>query len=231
MSALRLPAAALAVTLAVVFVPDLQAQAPPAAAPRDLFVTTGKSLVVDSPVVIQRVAVANPALAEAVAVTPREVLVNGIASGETSLIIWQQGGNRLMFDLNVRSSTSTLEAIRRELDKELPGQNVTINIENNNVFLRGTVKDLVAAERAATIAGTLGKTVNLLHVAVPPTDSQVLLKVRFANVDRAASHELGANFLSTGAGGTSAGSLRANFPAPGQRASAADGNVHSQRRA
>jgi hypothetical protein len=29
------------------------------------------------------------------------VLVNGKAPGETSLIIWQQGGNRLIFDLNV----------------------------------------------------------------------------------------------------------------------------------
>ena len=61
--------------------------------------------MVDSPVVIQRVSVANPDLAEAIAVTPREVLVNGRAPGETSLIIWQQGGNRLIFDLNVRSST------------------------------------------------------------------------------------------------------------------------------
>jgi pilus assembly protein CpaC len=190
------------------------AHAQDSAAARDLFVTAGKSLVVDSPVIIQRVAVANPALAEALAVTPREVLVNGLAPGETSLIIWQQGGNRLIFDLNVRSNTTALEAVRRELAKELVGQEVSITIENNTVFLRGTVKDLVCAERAVSITSTLGKTVNLLQVAVPPTDPQVLLKVRFANVDRAASTELGANIISTGAGGMIGAVSTGQFPAP-----------------
>ena len=167
------------------------AQEPSAAAARDLFVTAGKSLVVDSPVVIQRVSVANPELAEAIAVTPREVLVNGRAAGETSLIIWQQGGNRLIFDLNVRSSSSAMDAVRREIAKELPGQDVSISVEKGAVFLRGTVKNLNSAERAAAMAATLGKTVNLLRVEVPPVDAQVLLKVRFANVDRAASLRAG----------------------------------------
>ncbi len=183
-------------------------------AARDLFVTVGKSLVVDSPVVIQRVAIANPELAEALAVSPREVLVNGRTAGETSLIIWQQGGNRLIFDLNVRSSASTLDAVKRELAQELPGQEVAVTFENNTVFVRGTVKDLVSAERAMSIAATLGKTVNLLNVAVPPTDAQILLKVRFANVDRAASSELGANLLSTGAGGTHGRVTTGQFSAP-----------------
>src|SRR4051812_4925619 len=80
-----------------------QAPAPSSAAPqetsglvtKELSVTVGKSLVVDSPVNIQRVSVANPAMAEAVAITPKELLVNGLTPGETTLIIWQQGGNRL----------------------------------------------------------------------------------------------------------------------------------------
>ena len=57
--------------------PENAAQQAPQAAARDLFVTVGKSLVVDSPVNIQRVSVANGDLAEALAVNPREVLVNG----------------------------------------------------------------------------------------------------------------------------------------------------------
>lgn len=190
------------------------AQEPSAAAARDLFVTAGKSLVVDSPVVIQRVSVANPELAEAIAVTPREVLVNGKAAGETSLIIWQQGGNRLIFDLNVRSSSSATDAVRRELSKELPGQDVSISLEKGAVFLRGTVKNLNSAERAAAMAATLGKTVNLLRVEVPPVDAQVLLKVRFASVDRAASSELGVNLFSTGAAGNIGSTTTGQFSPP-----------------
>src|SRR5262249_51538216 len=56
-----------------------------------------------------------------------------------------------------------------------------------------TVKDLMAAERVVAIANTLGKTVNLLRVQVPGVEPQVLLKVRFANVDRSASMDLGVN--------------------------------------
>jgi len=178
------------------------AQEAHSSAARDLFVTVGKSLVVDSPVNIQRVSVANGELAEALAVTPREVLVNGKTAGETSLIIWRQGGSRLFFDLTVRSSNSKAGAVQQQLAQELPGQDVKITFENDTAFIHGTVKDLTSADRAVAVASTLGRVVNLLNVQVPPTEAQILLKVRFADVDRAASQELGLNIISTGATNT-----------------------------
>jgi len=178
----------------------LKSQVP--AAPRDLTIGAGKSLVLDSPVDVQRVSVANGDVLEAVAISPREVLVNGKRAGETSLILWQAGGNRLLFEVRVRETDSRLEAVRRQMSQELPGQQIEINRDKDVVFLRGTVKDMVSAERAAALAGALGKTVNLLRVATPPSEMQVLLKVRFANVDRAVGSELGANIFSTGATNT-----------------------------
>src|SRR5579863_8973775 len=168
------------------------------AAARDLFVTVGNSLVVDSPVNIQRVSVANGDLAEALAVNPREVLVNGKATGETSMIIWQQGGNRLFFDLTIRASNAKVAAVQQEIDREMQGQDVKVSYDNEMVFLHGTVKDLTSSDRAAAIAGSLGKTVNLLHVMVPPTEAQILLKVRFYDVDRTVTQSLGINIISTG---------------------------------
>ncbi len=196
-----LAASAAGVAAAVLLAPLTWAQNQPqqAAGARDLFVTVGKSLVVESPVAIQRVSVADPKLAEAVVINPREVVVNGKEVGETSLILWQQGGNRILFDLHVRSSTTRVDTVREQLKQELAGQDVTIALEGEYVFVRGTVKDMVSAERAVAMAQTLGKPVNLLHVRVPPADQQILLKVRFANVDRAATSDLGANLLSTGA--------------------------------
>jgi pilus assembly protein CpaC len=202
------------------------AQQPPGGA-RDLFVTAGKSLVVESPTVIQRVSVADGKIAEAVAITPKEVLVNGLAPGETSLIIWQQGGARLLFDLKVRPSPARLEAVRQELEKELPGQEVSISLEGESVFLRGTVNDRIAAERAVQIAETLGKTVNLLYVKTPPAEQQILLKVRFANVDRQASQELGANIFSTGALNTQGSITTQQFQAPRAEFSAGQGAIFS----
>ncbi len=188
------------------------------AAPRDLVVTVGKSVVIDSPVDISRVSVANGDVAEAVVVNPREVLVNGKAPGETSLLVWQSGGNRLFFDLFVRANNNIAQApaerARQELRRYLPGQDVNLVFENNTVFLQGTVRDLTSAERAVSIASTLGKVVNLLYVAVPPTEAQVLLKVRFANVDRTASTELGVNLLSTGGTNTIGRTTTGQFQPP-----------------
>jgi pilus assembly protein CpaC len=173
----------------------------PASAARELYITSGKSVVVDSPVPIQRVSVANSEVAEAVATTAREVLVNGKAPGETSLIVWQQNGERQFFDVIVERRNRKLEAVQRELAEEMGNQNVTMTLDEDTVFLRGTVRDLGAAERAVAIATSIGRTVNLLRVAVPGVEPQILIKIRFADVDRSAARELGLNILSTGTNG------------------------------
>ncbi len=191
------PCRALLIVLALLG--GLPAAAGDDAPPARLAVGVGKSLVVDSPVTLERISLANAEVAEAVAVNPREVLINGKAPGETSLILWQRGGGRVMYDVAVMQNPARVESARRQLSRELADRNVTLAFENDTAFLRGTVPDLVSAERAAAIAGTLGKVINLLRVEVPPPEAQILLRVRFANVDRAASSELGANLLSTGA--------------------------------
>ena len=153
-------------------------------------VTVGKSLVMDSPLPIERLSVADGNLADAVAIGPKEVLINGKTPGETSLIVWQKGGSRLIYDLVVRMSPARLEAVRQQLARDYPDDDINVTFDNDAVFVRGTVKDVVAAERVMAIASTLGKPVNLLRVDVPPSEAQILVKVRFANVDRSASRDL-----------------------------------------
>ncbi|HEY6346199.1 MAG TPA: pilus assembly protein N-terminal domain-containing protein [Bryobacteraceae bacterium] len=171
-------------------------------APNDLVLTVGKSLVVNSSLPIERVSVGFGDVAEATAVGIREILVNGKAPGETSLIIWQQGGAKLFFDVRVEASpfarNARLEALIRELNLELPGQEIAPTIENDLIFLRGRVKDLTSAERAFAISSSMGKSVNLLQVQVPAPDPQILLRVKFASVDRNKLTNLGINLFSLG---------------------------------
>jgi pilus assembly protein CpaC len=180
-------------------------QAPPAP-PHELFVLAGKSVVVNAELPIERVSVGFGDIAEVTVVGPREVLLNAKAPGDTSLIIWQRGGSKLFFDVMVRPNTSDLkgkvQAVRRELNKQLPDQDIKLDFENNTPFISGTVDDLTAADRALAMASTLGKPVNLLYVKVPPTEAQILLNIKFANVDRNASSQLGLNLVSTGATNT-----------------------------
>ncbi|HEV3332403.1 MAG TPA: pilus assembly protein N-terminal domain-containing protein [Bryobacteraceae bacterium] len=183
--------------------------------PGKLTVTVGKSLVIDSPINIRRVSVANGDLVEAVAVNPKEVLINGKGAGDTSLVIWQENGTRLLYDLTVRMNTAKLDAVRDQIMREFPNDNINVTYENETAFVRGTVKDVVAADRVMAIASTLGKdkTINLLRVDVPPVETQVLLKVRFANVDRSVETDLGFNLLS-GAGNQLTGISTGQFAPP-----------------
>ena len=173
---------------------------------KDLTVGVGKSFVLDSPAAVRRVSVGNPEVLDAVGVSEREVLVSGKSAGVTTMIMWQDGGSRQLFDVTVSQPNTRLEIVKQELARELPGQDVSFTVDKDAVFLHGTVKDLTSAGRAVAIASALGKTVNLLHVDVPPGEQQILLKVRFANVDRSIGTQWGFNLFSTGA--------NANTPAP-----------------
>ena len=172
----------------------------------DLVVGAGKAVLVDCAQPIERIAVGSVDVAEATAVSPTEIMINGKAPGETSLIVWQQGGERQFFNVQVHASNfavdDRLDTLRRELRTELPGQALRVTSENGLVFLRGTVKDLTSSDRAVQIASTVGKVVNLLYVDVPPPEPQILLKVRFASLDRNKNNQLGLNIFSTGTANT-----------------------------
>lgn len=167
----------------------------PANGPSDVHVTVSRSMVLEHREGIRRIAISNPDIAEAVAVSSTELLINGKSVGDTTLMMWDVPGRRLTFDVHVSPNSSKLDAVRDELLREV-GPDVSLTIQDANVFLRGTASDQIEADRAAGIAATLGKVVNLLRVLVPPGQPQILLKVRFANVSRSVSVQLGFNLFS-----------------------------------
>jgi len=186
---------------------SLEAQTPPSPSPaggsslqdssNELSVAVGKTVLVDTALPIARVSIGLPDVAEVGATTPTEIMVSGKAAGETSLIIWDVKGGRQFFNVTVRApsaiSNDSLDAIRRELRAELPGQAIKLSSENGMIFMRGTVKNLTSSERAMKIASIAGKVVNLLDVDVPVADPQILLKVRFLSVDRNKETQFGIN--------------------------------------
>ncbi len=195
----------------------------------ELSVTVGKSVLVDCAQPIQRVAIGVGDIAEATAISPTEIMVDGKAAGETSLIIWDIHGGRQFFNVTVRAQATvtgdSLDAIRRELRAELPGQTIRVSYSNNNIFLRGTVSDLVSSTRAVQIASSAGKVVNLLDVDVPKSDPQILIKVRFASVDRNRARQLGINLFNLGLGNAVGGVTTGQFSPPSISGSAGAGSA------
>jgi len=175
-------------------------------------VSVNGSTVLDHSIGIRRISIANAEIAEAVAVSTNEIVVNGKAVGDTSLIVWDLKGGRNMLDVHVVANSSKIDTVRAELLKEA-GSDVTIDSQEGTVFLNGIVADETAAGRAFNIASTLGKVVNLLRVTTPASEPQILLKVRFADVDRVAASQFGINLFTmspTGIGTSTTGSFGAN---------------------
>jgi pilus assembly protein CpaC len=193
----------------------------------------GKTVLVDCAKPVMRVAIGLGDIAEATAISPTEIMLNGKAPGETSLIIWDTTGGRQFFNVTVRASAAAandnLDAVRRELRTELPGQVLKVSSENGSVLLRGTVKDLDSSRRAVKISSIGGNVVNLLDVDVPASEPQILLKVRFISVDRSKETQLGINFFSNGLGNTiggiSTGSLTTTVPSGSTGASVSGGTT------
>lgn len=154
------------------------------------------STVLELPEGFKRISVANGEIAEAVAVTSTELLINGKAAGETSLLLWDSKGTRHIYTLHVIADRALLDSIREQLSQE-SGPDVSLTLDGPSLFLKGTVQSSNAAQRAFAIASAYPgvKVVDLLRVTVPSAQPQILLKVRFADVDRSLSSQYGVNLF------------------------------------
>jgi len=164
-----------------------------------ILVGAGKTYLLDMPVNVERVSVAAPETAEAVPVSARSLMINGKTPGETSLVVWLSDGSRREYTVDVRLNASRIEAAKEQVEREF-GDSVQLAVDNQFVYLTGRVRDLYQADRAVSIATALGRVVNLLKVDIPPQERQILLKVRFADVDRSKSLSLGINFFGAPSG-------------------------------
>ena len=197
-SAVRAAAIALLIALQAVHAaaqPALAGVAGPEAFERVVLIAN-KSRVMTVPFDITRIAVTNPAVADAVVVTPREVLIDGKGVGTTSLIVWGNG-TRVQYDVAVDPGVATLEQHFKTL---FPGEDIRVSMSDSAVILAGEVSSNSVVLRAGEIAaGAYAKSqvINLLSLPGGTPSQQVMLQVRFAEVNRRAVTELGASFVST----------------------------------
>src|SRR6516225_3710284 len=108
-------------------------QAPPATDKVEL--TAGRSTVLTTDFDITRIAVTNPAVADATVVQPREILIDGKAAGTVSLIVWG-GTDRRQYDLVVEPSVT---AIQQRLQTLFPGEDVQVTANDEALILSGKV--------------------------------------------------------------------------------------------
>jgi pilus assembly protein CpaC len=167
---------------------------------REMKLTAGRGELLQFDNDITKVAVAEPKIADAVVVSPREVMINAKSAGKTTVVIWETGSLPARYNVDVEEDSSGFQAFQQQLRESLPDSTIQISGNEETLVLTGTVKDAEAAKRAASLAQTRSKNViNLLQVPPPADPRQILLQVKFASVDRIALQELGFNFFSRNA--------------------------------
>jgi pilus assembly protein CpaC len=161
-------------------------------------VLVGQSRVINFDKPVGRFSVSNPDIAEAVLVTPDQVLVNGKAFGQVNFIAWEQSGGRyLVFDVFVRANLSLIDSQIRAL---FPKDDIRLSQANGSVVLSGSVADSTTATQAQSVVEAAGfKTVNMLATPVKNM-SQVQLQVRVAEVSRNRVRDFGTSYTYQGVG-------------------------------
>jgi pilus assembly protein CpaC len=198
------------------FVQDAAAPAtPPATTPQDqitpssqttlpaqsqgaapLRVMVDKSLLINTTERLKRISVTDPTVAYATVITPTQILVHGRAPGEVSLLIWDELERSRSFDLRVDVDVS---ACAEEEHRVFPDEQISVTPSRAAIVLSGHVTTEDVAKRAGELAAAYSKNVVNVLTFGPVGAQEVLLEVKFAEVDRSALTQLGANIFSTGA--------------------------------
>ena len=156
----------------------------------------GKSLLINTTERLRRISVTDPSVAFAQPITPTQILVHGKAPGEVSLLIWDELERSRSFDLRVDVNVS---ACAEEEHRVFPDEQISVTPSRAAIVLSGHVSTEDVAKRAGELAAAYSpKVVNVLTFG-PVGAQEVLLQVKFAEVDRTVLSQLGVNFLSTGA--------------------------------
>src|SRR5213594_2036873 len=160
-----------------------------------LHILVGKSVVVNVQAPITRVLSSNPSVIETLATSPTEIVVEGRAAGSSSLILWDQSGRSQMLDVDV-------SGLRSAIERSYPDQHIDVQADGGRLILTGKVTDPKMIEDLTKMSTVYSnQIVNSLSLAVSH-DRQVLLEVKFAEVDRTRFSQFGINLFSTGAGNT-----------------------------
>lgn len=159
-------------------------------------VLVGQSRVINFDKPVGRFSVSNPEVAEAVLVTPDQVLVNGKGFGQVNFIAWEQsGGGYLVFDVYVRANLSLIDSQMRAL---FPKDDIRLSQANGSVVMSGSVSDLKTSAQAQSVVEAAGfKTVNMMASPVKSA-TQVQLQVRVAEVSRNRLKDFGTSYAYQG---------------------------------
>ncbi len=148
-----------------------------------------KARVVHLPVDARDVLATNSNVADVILKTPRIVYILGNEVGSTNVLFVDAAGEQIArLDIRVETDLSALDEM---LDLLMPDENIDVISINENVALTGTVSTPLVSANALTIAQRFVSPESIVNLLSVRNEQQVLLKVRFTEMNREAVKEFG----------------------------------------
>ena len=167
---------------------------------RQVIIPLNKSVTLTLPQVFSSAVVGAPDIADAIPMTDRTLLIQAKKIGTTNVSIYDENSRLVkVVDVQVTLDTGNLQFRIRALTGD---RGIRVSTDNGQVVLSGVASNGPAADQAMNLAKSWspnGAVINAMNIAAP---QQVMLKVRFLEVDRNAGRELGINWYGVNGSGT-----------------------------
>jgi pilus assembly protein CpaC len=167
---------------------------------RHIVVTVNKSRTLRIEKPFASAVVGSPDIVDALPMSDRTLYIQGKKVGTTNVSVFDQSMQLIgVIDVEVTLDTGNLQ---EKIRASTGSRDIRVGSSNGQIVLSGVAGNAVAAERAVQVAKSMvtegGTIVNAMTVAPA---QQVMLKVRFLEVERSASRELGVNWFGANNGG------------------------------
>jgi len=152
-----------------------------------LSVPMNRAVVVEADQPFAELSIANPGIADISTLSDRSIYVLGKAPGRTTLTLLGADGS-LITNVDVQVTLDVAE-FKERLQQILPGEKIEVRTANDGIVLSGTVSSTAKLDRALDLAERYApnRVSNLMGVGGV---QQVMLKVRFAEMQRSVSKQL-----------------------------------------
>lgn len=160
-----------------------------------LQVPMNRAVVVESEEAFAELSIANPGIADISTLSDRSIYVLGKTPGRTTMTLLSPDG-RLIANVEVHVTPDIAE-FKERLQQILPGEKIEVRTANDGIVLSGTVSSTARLDRALDLANRYApeRVSNLMSVG---GTQQVMLKVRFAEMNRSVSKTLSSSLAIQG---------------------------------
>lgn len=190
---------------------------------RTLEVPMNRAVVVESDIPFAELSIANPGIADISSLSDRTIYVLGKSPGLTTLTLLDPSG-QLITNVDVRVAADVSE-FKERLRQILPGERIEVRTANDGIVLSGVVSSTQRLQRALDLAERYApeRVSNLMSVG---GIQQVMMKVRFAEMQRNVSKSLSSSLSLNGAiGGTGIRGGSGTTNTAGSLANAVSGDI------